>query len=184
MNHFTGIYRDDLKIMEERIGKLKFQTSTNRRKLLSVPESLGGSMLWGSTFRQHPAHYKQRQPDPDCPGKNMTKLKEEEIDLKEYFHQFRNLYFKDFEFNSVHVNKNYATPPHFDSKNCGESVLVAMGDYRGGETCLYNSTSKKIEKYDARTKPLIFNGSEILHWVVPWTKGDRYTLVFFNSNRT
>jgi len=185
MDHFTGIYRDDLKIMEERIGRLKFQTSTNRKKLLSVPESLGGSMLWGSTFRQHPAHYKQRAPDPDTNGKlNMTKLKEEEPDLKEYFHQFRNLYFKDFEFNSVHVNKNYATPPHFDSKNCGESVLIAMGDYRGGQTCLYNEKTRKIEKHDARNKPLVFNGSGILHWVLDWTKGDRYTLVFFNSNRT
>ena len=185
MSIFTNNYEDDLHILEERISKLKFQTSTNRRKLLSIPESQGGSMLWGSTFRQHPKHYpKQRSPDPDCIGKNMTKVKEENPDLKEYFNQFRNLYFKDFKFNSVHINKNYATPPHFDSKNCGESVLIAMGGYRGGQTCLYNETNRTIEKHDARIKPLIFNGSSILHWVLPHNKGDRFTLVFFNSNRT
>ena len=185
MDLFTGIYRDDLKIMEERIGRLKFQTSTNRKKLLSVPESQGGSMLWGSTFRQHPAHYKQRKPDPDSPGKNMTKVKEEEPDLREYFIGFRDWYFPDFKFNSVHINKNYGPlPPHFDSKNCGESVLVAFGDYKGGSTCLYNEKIRKIEKHDARIQPLIFNGSEILHWVEPHFAGDRYSLVFFNSNRT
>ena len=182
---FTNNYEDDLHILEERISKLKFQTSTNRRKLLSVPESQGGSMLWGSTFRQHPKHYpKLRSPDPDNPGKNMTKIKEEHPDLKQYFNQFRNLYFPDFEFNSVHINKNYATPPHVDSKNCGVSVLIAMGSYKGGETCLYNETNRTIEKHDARMKPLIFNGSNILHWVLPWSKGDRFTLVFFNSNKT
>ena len=185
MDLFSGEYREDLKIMEERIGKLKFQTSTNRQKLLSVPPSKGGSMLWGSTFRQHPKHYKQRLPDSDNPGKNMTKIKEEHPDLKEYFNQFRNLYFTDFEFNSVHINKTNGIPmpPHFDSKNCGESVLIAFGDYKGGETCLYNEKTRKIEKHDARIKPLIFNGSEILHWVLPHSK-DRFSLVFFNSNRT
>ena len=182
MDLFTGIYRDDLKIMEKRIGRLKFQTSTNRKKLLTVPESLGGSMLWGSTFRQHPAHYKQRKPDPDTNGKlNMTKLKEEEPDLRDYFIGFRDWYFPDFKFNSVHVNKNYGTPPHFDSKNTSTSVLVAFGDYKGGATCLYNDKTKKIEKHDARTQPLIFNGSEVLHWVEPHSGGDRFSLVFFNG---
>lgn len=182
MDLFTGIYRDDLKIMEKRIGRLKFQTSTNRKKLLTVSESLGGSMLWGSTFRQHPAHYKQRKPDPDTNGKlNMTKLKEEEPDLRDYFIGFRDWYFPDFKFNSVHVNKNYGTPPHFDSKNTSTSVLVAFGDYKGGATCLYNDKTKKIEKHDARTQPLIFNGSEVLHWVEPHSGGDRFSLVFFNG---
>ena len=185
MNIFTGDYRLDIQTMEARLWKLEWQTSTNRKKLLDVPKSVGGSMLWGSTFRQHPKSYLiQRQPDPDSPGKNMTKVKEENPDLKQYFKEFRDWYFPDYVFNSVHINKNYATPPHFDSKNCGKSVLVGMGNYKGGETCLYNETSRKIEKYDSRSKPLIFNGSEVLHWVLPFSKGDRYTLVFFNSNRT
>ena len=185
MDLYTGEYQLDLKIMRERISKLEFQTSTNRKKLLAVPPSQGGSMLWGSTFRQHPKHYKQRSADPDTNNRlNMTKIKEENPDLKQYFNDFKDLYFPDFDFNSVHINKNYATPPHFDSKNCGESVLIAMGDYIGGETCLYNESNKKIIKNDARLSPLIFNGSNILHWVIPWTKGDRFTLVFFNSNRT
>jgi len=186
MDLFNGNYKEDLKILEERISKLEFQTSTNRRKLLSIPNSVGGSMLWGSTFRQHPKHYKQRKPDPDTNNRlNMTKIKEENPDLRDYFIGFRDWYFPDFKFNSVHINKNYATPPHFDSKNCGESVLVCFGDYNGGETCLYNEKIKTIEKHDARNQPLIFDGSSILHWVLPHSCGsDRYSLVFFNSNRT
>jgi len=186
MNHFTGDYGEDIQIMEERLGKLQFQTSTNRKKLLSVPPSKGGSLLWGSTFRQHPKWYNHlRPPDPDRPGMNMTKVKEENPDLKDLFIEFRDWYFPDFEFNSVHINKNYETPPHFDSKNTGNSVLVAMGSYKGGETCLYNEKKRIIEKHDARTKPLIFNGSQILHWVSPkYGDSDRFSLVFFNSTRT
>lgn len=184
MDLFSGNYMEDLKIMEQRIGKLKFQTSSNRMKLLNVPPSKGGSMLWGSTFRQHPKHYKHlRPPDPDTGGRlNMTKVKEENPDLKELFIGFRDWYFPDFEFNSVHINKNYNTPPHFDSKNTSTSVLVAFGDYKGGATCLYNEKTRKIEKHDARTQPLIFNGSEVLHWVEPHWGGDRFSLVFFNGN--
>ena len=180
--YFTGNYKVDLDIMKERREKLDFQTSTNRKKLLNVPRSQGGSMLWGTTFRQHPKHYKvQRKPDPDYPGKNMTKVKEENPDLKYYFQEFRDLYFPDFEFDSVHLNKNYPTPPHTDGKNSSESFLVAMGDYSGGNTCLWNEETRQIEKYDARIEPLTFNGKDILHWVEPHI-GDRYTLVFFNGN--
>ena len=184
-NLFTGNYKDDLIIMETRICQLEFQTSTNRKKLLNVKKSEGGSMLWGSTFRQHPKHYKQRSPDPDTNGRlNMTKVKEENPDLKDYFIEFRDWHFPDFNFNSVHINLNYIIPPHFDSKNTGDSVLVTFGDYKGGETCLYNEKNRQIEKHNPRDMPLIFNGSEVLHWVVPKTGGNRYSLVFFNSNRT
>jgi len=181
---FTGEWNEDLKIMQDRISKLDFKTSSTRKRLLlSVPKSIGGSMLWGSTFRQNPKHYTyQRKPDPDTGNKlNMTQVKEYNPDLKDYFNEFRMLYFPDFDFNSVQINKNYITPPHLDSRNVGESVLIAMGDYKGGDTCLFNEKTRKIEKYDARKEPLYMDGSTILHWVSQYKEDDRYSLVFFNG---
>ena len=80
------------------------------------------------------------------------------------------------------MNKNYPCPPHFDSKNVGTSCMVAFGDYKGGDTCLFDAEENKINKYDARERPMIFNGSKTLHWVEP-IKGNktRYSLVFFNN---
>ena len=42
-----------------------------------------------------------------------------------------------FDFDSgvlIQVNKNFKCPPHKDSKNNGESLLMGLGDYIGGET--------------------------------------------------
>ena len=183
---FNNDWISDLCILKDILDQLSFQTSSTRQKnMLTIPKSQGGSMLYGSTFRQHPTWYSvQREQDPKNPKLNLTKAKSDYPELQAIFEEFASLYFKDFKWNSVHLNKNYATPPHFDSKNVGESILVALGDYKGGNTCLYNEKSRIIEKYDARDEPLKFDGSKILHWV-DQIKGneDRYSLVFFYSTR-
>lgn len=186
MQYFTNEWFTDLYILRNILEQVEFQTSSNRSKLLYCPKRQGGSMLYGSTFRQHPKHYKvQRVKDPNNPNLNLTKAKSDNPELEYIFKEFANIYFSDFNYNSVHMNKNYPTPPHFDSKNVGESILVCIGDYLGGETCLYNEKNRVIEKHDARQKPLKFDGSDILHWVAQ-VRGndDRYSLVFFKSGNT
>ena len=37
--------------------------------------------------------------------------------------------------------------------------------------------------YDAREKPVMFDGSKYLHWVEQVHEGDRYSLVFFKNNK-
>ena len=183
---FNNDWISDLCILKDILDQLSFQTSSTRSKhMLSVKKSIGGSMLYGSTFRQHPTWYSvQREQDPVNAKLNLTKAKSDYPELQSIFEEFASLYFPDFKWNSVHLNKNYPCVPHFDSKNVGESILVALGDYKGGNTCLYNEKSRIIEKYDARDEPLKFDGSKILHWV-DQIKGneDRYSLVFFYSTR-
>ena len=77
------------------------------------------------------------------------------------------------------MNKNFTCPPHRDSKNVGESILVCCGDFKGGKTCV--DIDNKIVKYDAREKLVKFNGARYLHWTERF-QGTRYSLVFYNSN--
>ena len=66
--------------------------------------------------------------------------------------------FPDFEFTSVQLNKNFKCPKHFDGKNLGNSMIMALGNFTGGDLFV---SGKRI---DIKYKPFIFNGSLEEHW--------------------
>ena len=65
--------------------------------------------------------------------------------------------FPDFDFESVIINKNLLCPPHKDTNNIGDSLIIGLGD-----------------------SPLIFNGSKLTHYTDEF-EGDRYSVILFNS---
>ncbi len=181
---FTGDWQKDCDIMEEHLKKYKYYVGSTRSKMLYVKPG-NGSVLYGTTWKGYLTTKEDgtkimRQ--KHSKGKYNTNFKRDNPELGGILREFQQLYFKDFEYNQVTINKNFPCPPHFDSKNCGESVLIAFGKYKGGDTCLFNQETQLIEKYDARKKPLKFNGSNILHWVEPKRAGnhDRFSLVYYN----
>jgi len=82
----------------------------------------------------------------------------------------------DFSFNSIHVNHNVVCPLHVDGKNIGNSMIVSFGDYQGGELVIGEII------YDAKCRPIIFNGSKIYHKNMPLLEGNKYSLIFFNTS--
>lgn len=78
------------------------------------------------------------------------------------------------EFKSIHLNHNVVCPPHTDSKNIGNSILVSFGDYQGCNIVINNIV------YDARHNPILFNGSKLEHYNTNDLNGNKYSLVFFN----
>jgi hypothetical protein len=81
-----------------------------------------------------------------------------------------------FLFKSIQLNKNVTCPPHKDSKNRSDSVIVSFGNYTGGNLVIEN------KEYDARHQPLMFNGAELEHWNTPDLEGTKYSLVFFTGD--
>lgn len=79
----------------------------------------------------------------------------------------------EFNFTSVQLNQNLVCPPHVDSNNIGNSILVGFGDYTGGNIVLNN------KEYDINCLPIIFNGSKIEHYNTEITCGNKYSLVFY-----
>lgn len=94
-----------------------------------------------------------------------------------------------FEFTSIHLNNNVVCPPHYDSKNVGESLLVSFGDYEGCKIVIRGTPpdprhqgtppDPRHEVYDAKHTPLIFNGSLLEHWNTNDLVGNKYSLVYF-----
>jgi len=84
--------------------------------------------------------------------------------------EFAKKYVK-ISFTGIQVNQNYFSKPHRDVGNNGDSFIVGFGDYTMGHLVVYGIP------HDIRHKPLIFNGSEEIHWTTQWT-GNRYSIVY------
>ncbi len=80
-----------------------------------------------------------------------------------------------FAFTSIHLNHNVTCPRHKDTNNVGDSMIVSFGEYTGCNLVIEG------EIYDARYKPIIFNGSEKEHWNTDDLQGNKYSLVYFIS---
>lgn len=180
--YFTREWNADCLIMHDILETIQFYSGSERQKMLYVNGKDGGSMLYGTTWKKYLTPERDREYDEDT-GLYKTKIYSESPELKDVFEEFASIYFDDFYFTQVQMNKNFPVPPHLDSSNIGESVLISFGNYKGGLTCIFNAKDNKIIKFDAREKPHKFNGSKCLHWVEPIRgKEPRYSLVFFNNN--
>lgn len=80
------------------------------------------------------------------------------------------------KFDAMHINKNVICPPHLDSKNVGDSVLVSFGDYSGCNIVVDDVV------HDAFCQPIKFNGSKLVHWNTNDLMGTKYSLVYYTHN--
>lgn len=77
-----------------------------------------------------------------------------------------------FPFQSIHINHNVICPPHKDTKNQQQSLIIAFGNYTGGRLFIEG------EPFDTFEKPVVFNGAERLHWNEEHV-GDKYSIVYY-----
>lgn len=85
----------------------------------------------------------------------------------------------NFPYTSITLNQNYLAKKHKDRGNVGESLVVAFGNYEGGELALYDGDEKQL--IDVKHKPIIRDFSKTWHGVEPFS-GNRYSLVFYTLN--
>ena len=84
-----------------------------------------------------------------------------------------------FPFTSIHINHNVVCPRHLDSENVGNSMLVSFGDYEGCDLVIEHHGT-----FNTNCQPVIFNGSKHYHFNTPLKNGNKYSLVFFNTQTT
>lgn len=80
-----------------------------------------------------------------------------------------------FEWDSIQVNQNCVCNKHKDRNNTGDSYLVSLGDYTGGELVIEGTS------YDCNMKPIIFNGAELEHWNNEFT-GNKWSVILFKTS--
>ena len=81
-----------------------------------------------------------------------------------------------FSFTSITVNDNYKAGKHRDKGNQGNSLLVAFGDYTGGELEILEGGLKGT--HDIRHNAVITDFSKVYHQVKEFA-GERYSLVYY-----
>ena len=80
----------------------------------------------------------------------------------------------DFPFTHIQLNKNLVCTPHRDGKNQGESRILFLGDFEGGELCLEGGGVHK------ETNVWFSFDPQELHWNQPITAGTKWALVAHN----
>lgn len=79
---------------------------------------------------------------------------------------------EDFYFTSIQINKNNQTSIHTDSNNTGDSYIVGLGDYEGGDFWVCGSG-----RHSCKGRWVRFDGNEP-HCTLPF-RGTRYTIVYY-----
>jgi len=90
---------------------------------------------------------------------------------------------EDIKWTTFMLNMNYEAKTHVDKNNIGESLVVAFGDYTGGELVAIDENDVETE-YNIRYRPVIMDASKIRHYVKPITSGTRYSIIFFRTKMT
>ena len=179
---FTGDWETDNLIMESLLNEMDIVSGSDRNKLHYINKKLGGSALYGTSWKSYITPTRNRPPSEKYSGQFKTKLLAENPQMEKVFEEFAGFYFAEFLWTQVQINKNFTAPKHKDSANVGESVLCCFGSYTGGETVVdFGGLGQYAPcKLNPRLKPVKFDGSKYPHWVEPF-EGKRYSLVFFNN---
>ena len=105
-------------------------------------------------------------------------------------------FFPKFQYNAITVNSGYSARPHTDRRNVGPSMILALGDFRGGRLWIRSSDglSPMVVKesltghpagtyngdyHNIRHKLLQFNGKE-LHAAEDY-EGERFSIIWFQT---
>jgi hypothetical protein len=137
------------------------------------------SITLGHTWRGYISPTKNRKPSEIFKSLFETNYLTNNKSVYLYLKDFVKKYNPDFEFTEIQINYNWKSPKHKDKLNVGESIIIGLGDYKGGELIIEKEDGE--EKHDINCKFLKFNGAKYTHYTKPW-EGDRLSLVFYNIN--
>ena len=111
MSFFIGDKNFDDAVMYNILEGIDFYSGTERKKMLKVSDKVGGSMLYGNTWkgflkRDSEGNKIYRPRDPNWPCRYLTKVKSENPELAGIFKEYADKYFPGFEYKQVQMNKN------------------------------------------------------------------------------
>ncbi len=170
--------------VETVLDKIKAKSGTRRKKMYAKGHGVNEpsncfSISYGFTNFKYLTKTMFRKEVQGKSNLYETTLLTHHPELKTMFQQIVDLHCPEhFKVEQVQINKNWWSPPHRDNGNVGESWILGLGDYEGGETVVEYPDNHT--EYDIKYKFIKFNGSKYTHWTKPFS-GTRYSLVFYQS---
>lgn len=161
------------------------KSGTDRKKMYQkghgAREEKGSySITIGNTNRIYMSPTKSREPSKTYEGMYETVLLTQKPYIMEYLTEFGKYHFPDFRFTDIQINYNWASPKHKDKGNIGDSIIIGIGDYTGGELCIDRDTV--IDTIDIHDMPYKFDGRKYTHWTQDYS-GNRMSIVFYNVDK-
>jgi len=89
---------------------------------------------------------------------------------------------KGWSYETITLNEGVKAKKHKDSKNVGDSVIIGIGDFTGGDIKVWDVEDKNGKAYNLHDRPLMFNGNSHFHQTTPF-KGERYTMIFYKQGK-
>ena len=94
----------------------------------------------------------------------------------------------DYYYSGIAVTKNFVASPHIDDRDQSFQYAISLGDFtQGGQLCVEGiNSSDGGEKHDfvnvveTHNRIARVDGRHV-HWVRTWEKGDRYSLIFYDT---
>lgn len=179
MKYFIDDWHSDCLILESILEGIDYYSGSERQKMSRKGKSMLYGVTWKGFLKYNTEGNKVFREKDTKTGLYFTKCRSKYPELGKVFKEFAKLYFPDFHWTQVQLNKNFEAPWHFDSQNIGTSMLLSLGDYTGGKTRLMH-LNEKVEDIDSHYQLCKFNGSKIKHCVLPF-QGTRYSIVFFDN---
>jgi hypothetical protein len=157
----TGIYKEGVRGI--RSGKLKVDKDGNPQR-----NNDRGFLIESITFGYTTKMFSKNRPTIESRANRVYP-----VFYKELKNMINNIDPK-FKYDSICVNHNLECKEHIDKFNKASSIIVAWGDYEGGELLVEGVP------FNIKESPLRFNGGICRHKTMPF-KGDRWSAIFFNK---
>ena len=152
------VVRDDLRSAAfEKLELTTFSKSEHQRKAVAQGESTTFGMVFSRRLQRYQESYTCRN-NPRL-YKLLQELAKAEI--------------PEFSYTTIGVNKNVVTRRHTDKYNVGPTMILALGDFEGGDLVVRDKTFPLSEK-----KWLYFWGKDE-HYNTQLCKGVKYTITYF-----
>lgn len=167
--------RRSLPCLLESLREFKFKKSNKRPSLLQPGETHFEYVTLGLINNRKSVMQKYNLPKKDLSKKTkIPRYHRLYTEAKELMHTHD----PDFKFTSIVINKNHMAHLHKDKNNIGESYIIALGDYTGGELRVWNKEKTTFTDHNIKNKWLRFNGAEHFHETLPF-EGERYSIVYY-----
>ena len=169
----NDITQDLLLELNNKLLDFKFRKCSSRANVLQKNDAFYSAFCLGIIFMWAGKGEKSGQRYGNSLLTECKKYNELLVQSKELL----NSYDPNFECTTIQYNKNYKIAKHIDANNVGESYILGLGNYTGGELIVYDKNNNPTY-IDINHRFYKFNGSELYHETASFI-GDRITLVFF-----
>ena len=85
-----------------------------------------------------------------------------------------------WRYTAITLNHGVKARAHRDTSNVGRSIIIGIGDYKGGDLRVWEHDDAFYTDMDLHDRPTMFNGALRTHETQPF-EGERFTIIYYRQ---